>query len=79
MKRQDCRYTKWGWVEVRYRLSMWQELQILWAKIKVMLYGGCPAQYMSPELEDCLCGFDPDFHHIERFCDAEAPKLDRKS
>jgi len=59
----DYRY---GYGYVKYRRTIKEYIQTIIAYIKKDLYGGCLADYMSPDLEELYCGFIPGRHTILR-------------
>lgn len=61
--RIDYRYGKGT---VKYKLKFIECLQILKAYLKSYFVGGCPADHMTNELENLLCGFDGKRHTIIR-------------
>ncbi len=52
------------WKKVEYSLTLSESWQLLMARLKSWLFGGCNADYMSEDLEDLLCGYNPIRHKI---------------
>jgi len=70
---------RYGHGIVKYTLTFREQAQVVAANIKSKTHGGCPADHMSAELEDLLCGFVPSRHTlIEALSDNKINKLPDK-
>lgn len=49
---------------VEYNLTIHEKMEYAVAYLRAILSGECTAHYLSTELENVLCGFDPKRHKI---------------
>jgi len=65
LNRRDGRtldYKTWSIIE--YKLTLREFIQEIKAHLMAILLGNCPAHYMSEELQELLCSYNPERHRI---------------